>query len=71
MQMDWMDDGWMDGDRVLALTCHEADPPQARVQRHLDLGGLILLQDDSLLHQQPVVGRHGNADQQQAAGAEN
>lgn len=46
---EWLDEG-MD-----ALTCYEADPPQARVQRHLDLGGLILLQDDSLLHQQPVV----------------
>lgn len=76
----WLDghlmEGWMhkllDGWRVGCppLTCYEADPPQARVQCHLDLSGLILLQDNSLLHQQPVVRWHGNADQQQAAGPE-
>lgn len=37
------------------------------MQRHLDLGGLVLLQDDALLHQQPVVGGDGDADQQQTA----
>lgn len=66
----WMDGCMMDGWRQ-PPTCHEADPPQAGVQRHLDLGGLVLLQHDPLLHQQPVVRRHGNADQQEAAGAEN
>lgn len=55
----------------LLPTCHEADPPEAGVQRHLDLGGLVLLQDDSLLHQQPVVCWHGDAHQQQTTGPEN
>lgn len=56
---------------MVRQTCDEADPPQARVQRHLDLGGLVLLQDDPLLHQQPVVRRHGDTHQQQTAGPEN
>lgn len=60
-----------DSDMTSLPTCHKADPPEAGVQRHLDLGGLVLLQDDSLLHQQPVVCRHGDADQQQTAGPEN
>ena len=51
-------------------TCHEADPPEARAQRHLDLCGLVLLQDDPLLHQQPVVRRHGDTNQQQTTGPE-
>lgn len=53
---------------ALLRSCHKADSPQSRVQRHLDLCCLVLLQDDTLLHQQPVVGRHGDAHQQQAAG---
>lgn len=57
--------------RQWIVTCDEADPPEAGVQSHLDLGGLVLLQHDSLLHQQPVVRRHGDAHQQQTAGPKN
>lgn len=55
----------------LLLTCHKANPPEARVQRHLDLSGLVLLQDNAFLHQQPVVCGHSNANQQQSTGPEN
>lgn len=51
-------------------TGHEADSPQSGVQRHLDLHTLVLLQDDALHHDEPVVGGHGYAHQQQAAGSE-
>ena len=50
-----------------ACTCKEADAPQASVQRHLDLGGLVLRQHGSLLHVQPVVCADGDAHEQQAA----
>lgn len=48
-------------------TCHEADPPHAGVQGHPDLHALVLLQNDALLHQQPVVCGHSHAHQEQAA----
>lgn len=40
------------------------------MQRHLHLHALVLLQDDALHHDQPVVGGHGHAHQQQPAGPE-
>lgn len=49
------------------LTCQETDPPQAAVQRHVHLGGLVDGQDDALLQVEPVVGADG--DPQQAQGA--
>lgn len=51
-------------------TSHEANSPEARVQRHLHLHALVLLQDDALDHDQPVVRGHGHAHQQQPAGPE-
>lgn len=47
-------------------TCEEADAPEAGVQRHLDLRGLVLRQHRSLLHVQPVVSADRDAHQQQA-----
>lgn len=49
------------------LTCQETDPPQATVQRHVHLGGLVDGQDDALLQVEPVVRADG--DPQQAQGA--
>lgn len=40
------------------------------MQRHLHLHALVLLQDDALHHDQPVVRGHGHAHQQQPAGPE-
>lgn len=51
-------------------TSHEANSPQARMQRHLHLHALVLLQDDALHHDQPVVRGHGHPHQQQPAGSE-
>ena len=59
--------GWWAGE---ACTCKEADSPQASVQRHLDLRGLVLRQHGALLHVQPVVRADGDAHEQQAARAE-
>lgn len=39
------------------------------MQRHLHLHALVLLQDDALHHDQPVVGGHGHPHQQQPAGS--
>lgn len=50
-------------------TGHEANSPQAWVQRHLHLHALVLLQDDALYHDQPVVCGHGHPHQQQPAGS--
>ena len=52
------------------LTCQEADPPQARVQRHPGLSALVLGQDHALLQVQPVVRADGDAQQAQAAHGE-
>lgn len=49
-----------------ACTCEEADPPEAGVQCHLDLRGLVLRQHGSLLHVQPVVSADRDAHKQQA-----
>lgn len=56
--------------KVCLPTSHEANSPEARVQRHLHLHALVLLQDDALDHDQPVVCGHGHAHQQQPAGPE-
>lgn len=48
-------------------TCYKTHSPQARVQCHLDVDRLVLLQYDALLHQQPIIRRHGNPYQQQSA----
>lgn len=50
-----------------ALTCEEADTPQARVQGHLDLRALVLGQDHPLLQVEPVVGADCDAQEPQAA----
>lgn len=39
------------------------------MQRHLDLHALVLLQDDALHHDQPVVCGHSHPHQQQPAGS--
>lgn len=39
------------------------------MQRHLHLHALVLLQDDALHHDQPVVCRHSHPHQQQPAGS--
>lgn len=48
-------------------TCEKADAPEARVQRHLDLRGLVLRQHRPLLHIQPVVCADRDTHKQQAA----
>ena len=58
------------GETVWVPTGHKADPPEAGVQRHLHLHSLVLLQDDALLHEQPVVCGHGHTHQEQATGPE-
>lgn len=50
-----------------ALTCEEADTPQAGVQGHLDLCALVLGQDHALLQVQPVVSADRDAQEAQAA----
>lgn len=47
-------------------TCEEADSPEASVQCHLDLRGLVLRQHRSLLHVQPVISADCDAHEQQA-----
>lgn len=47
-------------------TCEEADSPEAGMQRHLDLRGLVLRQHRSLLHVQPVISADRDAHEQQA-----
>lgn len=49
-----------------ALTCEEADAPEAGVQGHLDLCALVLGQDHAFLQVQPVVGADRNAQETQA-----
>lgn len=56
--------------RVCLPTSHKANSPEARVQRHLHLHALVLLEDDALDHDQPVVCGHGHTHQQQPAGPE-
>lgn len=55
---------------LFSPTGHEAHSPEARVQRHLHLHALVLLQDDALHHDEPVVSGHGHPHQQQPAGSE-
>lgn len=54
---------------MFSPTGHKAHSPEARVQRHLHLHALVLLQDDALHHDQPVVSGHGHPYQQQPAGS--
>lgn len=54
---------------MFSLTGHKAHSPEARVQRHLHLHALVLLQDDALHHDEPVVSGHGHPHQQQPAGS--
>ncbi len=49
------------------LTGQEADPPEAGVQRGLDVGALVHGHNDALLQVQPVVGADGHSQQPQAA----
>lgn len=49
------------------LTSQEADPPEARVQRGLDVHALVQRHDDALLQVQPVVGADCQSQQPQAA----
>lgn len=51
-------------------TCKEADSPEACVQGHLDLRGLVLWQHRSLLHVQPVISADRDAHEQQATRTE-
>lgn len=49
------------------LTSQEADPPEAQVQRGLDVDALVQRHDDALLQVQPVVGADCQSQQPQAA----
>lgn len=48
------------------LTSQEADPPEARVQRSLDVSALVQRHNDALLQVQPVVGADCHSQQPQA-----
>lgn len=48
---------------------HEANSPEAWMQGHLHLHALVLLEDDALHYNQPVVCGHGHPHQQQPTGS--